>query len=414
MSPRPMLTLLCLTMLGMPTAGCGTDRSLDLGSFTGEPVAPRGTNSATTYAATPSPAPEPTVWASDLSLSSPAADATDPGPAPPQREPLLFDAKVGDINGRPILASVFLADLMPRLEALRRTAPNRGAWVAEARRIIADKVSLTVQDEVLYREGRAQLPEEIRQGLFSFVQLARQNIRRAYSGSAVRADQQLREETGLGLEETLDLEKRQAIIAEVLRKVASSYPEPTWADVQNEYQRRYAEFNPPKRVFARMIFASSTDAAREIGDRLHAGEAFAAVAQDDLLNRFRASEGGQIDAEGREVVGAIEEAELVGIDELNAALVALTPGEWAGPIAFGGGRAGFVMLERIEQSGRSLEDGDLQLQLRAEIQWRRLAGAQQDFINDLLEAAELGPAEQARITEQLLDVAYARVFGVPR
>ncbi|HED54879.1 MAG TPA: hypothetical protein ENJ00_11870, partial [Phycisphaerales bacterium] len=49
-------------------------------------------------------------------------------------EPVVYDAKIGDINGKPIIASEFLADLMPRLEADARILGEAGReqWRAKA------------------------------------------------------------------------------------------------------------------------------------------------------------------------------------------------------------------------------------------------------------------------------------------
>src|SRR5690606_2523715 len=45
----------------------------------------------------------------------------------------IYDAKVGDINGRPIIASRFLEDLMPRLNAISVEQPDLASWRREAR-----------------------------------------------------------------------------------------------------------------------------------------------------------------------------------------------------------------------------------------------------------------------------------------
>ncbi|MEM1071255.1 MAG: peptidylprolyl isomerase [Planctomycetota bacterium] len=354
------------------------------------------------------------IGASDqtIPLETPATSESDETESQPRRSaPLLLDAKVGDVNGRPIIASAFLAELLPRLTSLSRTEASRSAWRTEARRIIREKLDTTIRDEILYREARAQLPEEVRQGLFFFLERGRQQLRRSFQGSETIADRRLRSETGLGLAETLDLERRQAVIAQILNTAAADYAPVTWSDVRNEYDRRYDEFNPPPLVFARMILTSDAN-ADAVATRLENGEAFDAVAQDAAINRYRRTQAGSIDDDGRPIQGDLDEAELVGIEPLNAALVALEPGGWAGPVAYAEGRVGFVFLERIQSTARSLDDGDLQLELRAEIDWRRRIEARTTFLNTLLEEARLGRDERNRIADQLLEIAEARVFGL--
>lgn len=328
-------------------------------------------------------------------------------------QPVLLDKKVGSVNGRPILASVFLESLMPRLHALRRTSGSSAEWAVQAREIILNKVQATVRDEVLYREARAQLPPEVQDGLFNFLRQGRARLQRFYGGATSAADRSLRETSGAGLDETASLQQRTEIIRMGLRDVSSSVPPVTWADVRNEYDRRFREFNQPTLVFARLIMTPSPAASETVLERLQAGDPFDMVAADRTLNRYRPASSGSIADDGREIPGELAAAELIGIEPLNDALTSLEPGEWSGPIDAGRGRTGFVLLDLVESRRRTLDDRDLQLELWGELRLRRLSAARESYIVELLESADLGLNQQERITDELFEVAVVRVFGMP-
>jgi hypothetical protein len=332
-------------------------------------------------------------------------------------EPLLIEAKIGDINGRPVLAGAFLEDLMPRLRATAATAPSREAWRREAMSIVGDKLRLTIRDEVLYREARSKLSDEVRQGLFIWLARVRERVRQQYRGSETAADERLREDVGLGLEEYLSAIQRGQLIRQELESAQSDYPPVTWTDIRNEYARRYAEFNPPPMVYARMILCPDEAGAELVRQRLDSGEAFAEIAGDKALNRFRPEQGGMLNDQGQAAEGDMASARLIGIEALNTALTSLEPGAWAGPVSYreasrGGGaaRQGFVLMERIEHSSRPLSDGMLQLSLRGEIEARREAEARTRYLGKLLASADLGPREQSAMTARLVQVAEVRLF----
>lgn len=402
-------------------SGCGgSARSLTPHDFSGGSAS--GSTSASVgapvYSVQTPPVPAAMLLgSSDVAVAEPGAPSDVPVDAAPasrsdREQAAVLDAKVGDVNGRPIIASVFLEDLMPRLRASMQTAPDQSAWRREALTIIRQKLSLTIRDEVLYREAKAQLPPEVRQGLLFYLSRFREQVRLQNSGSLSRADQLLREETGESLEEFLRSRQRQALIEGMLDGAAADYAPVTWTDVRNEYARRYDEFNPPPTVFARMILPPGDAEAEVVQGRLDGGESFAAVAEDRSVNRYRPTSGGLISEQGTQIEGELAEMELVSLEALNSALVSLEPGAWAGPIEYRGGRQGFVQLDRIEQpGGRSLEDGMLQLELRAEIEFRRKRAAQERFFRRLIEDAGFGEDRQLEMSLALLQIAETRLLA---
>lgn len=414
-----VLPLLCLCVWSV---GCSGDarRSLSPNDFVSNDSGGAVARTSTVYSVEPPTAPTTVrLGSSDVLAAVPGRPGDIDALAPESgeaaeiaSEPLLLDAKVGDVNGRPIIASVFLEDLMPRLRASMRSAPNKRAWRQEAIMIIREKLFFTIRDEVLYREAKAQLPPEVRQGLLMFLGRFREQIRLQNSGSASRADQLLREQTGQSLEEFLRSQQRQSLISGMLDGAAADYAPVTWTDVRNEYARRFDEFNPPPTVFARMILPPGDAEAEMVRDRLDAGETFEAVARDRSVNRYRPSSGGMVSDEGTRVEGVLADATLVGFPALNTALVTLEAGGWAGPIEYRGGRQGFVSLDRIESpEQRDLEDGMLQLELRAEIEFRRKSEARERLFRKLIEDAGFGDQRQLELANELMRIAEARLVA---
>ena len=331
-------------------------------------------------------------------------------------EPVVYDAKIGDINGKPIIASEFLADLMPRLEADARILGEAGReqWRAKAGPIIARKLNDMIRDEVLYREGRSLLPESQRQGLLFFVDRVREELTRRAGGSETLAEKNILETENQTMDQFLESIERQRVIREVIDIAAEDFAPVSWLDIQNEYQKRYKEFNPDPRVFVRLITTRSQEDGQVVLDRLNAGEPFAEVASDPSLNSYHSDEGGMFNTDGTALAGELSEATIIGIPAINDELVQLEPGHWAGPIDRGGGRQSFVYFDRLEQQSLSIEDERVQLGLKYSIEQQRRERALSDYINRLRERANLGPERFSELVDRLLDVAETRVFGPER
>lgn len=342
---------------------------------------------------------------------------TEPG-VPDGGEPIasasimaVYDAKVGDINGRPIIASRFLEDLMPRLRAIANEQPDRSAWKAEARKVVERKLTDMIRDEVLYREGRARNPDLTQQGILFFVEKVREHVvRQTGRGSETLAEQELLEREGLSMEQFLASIERQRVIKDVLDIVSEDYAPVSWLDIQNEYQRRYDYFNPDPVAYFRLISPMSEEASQEILARLEGGEAFESVASDADLNRFAPERGGLFSDQGTTITGEIADTMFINDAALNDALAKLEEGAWAGPITRASGRAGFVMMDRIDRSTGSLNDKHVQLSIERYLKQMRSERATNEFIMRLRERANLGTERFNEFVDKLLVVAETRVF----
>lgn len=399
-------------------ASCASDpgsSDVQLSEFSGTVDTSAGASSPrTVYAPVNSPKQEPeTLVIRPLETTGHAGEPITQEQPASEASAAVYDAKIGDINGRPIIASRFLEDLMPRLraEAAKLEPDQRREWRQEAFQIIARKLDGMIRDEVLYREGRARIPEITPQGLAMFVERIRENIIRNESGSYTKAEQRILEEENVTMDEFLASLEKQVVIKEILDIAAEDYAPVSWLDIQNEYNRRYEFFNPNPKAFFRIITTQDSNTAESVSQRLEAGDSFSDLASDSNLNTYAVDRGGLFKEEGTEFDGQLADARLIAIDDLNSALVTLNEGEWAGPIARSGNRQSFVYLERVEQESFSLEDENVQLSIEQYLKKNRSDEALERFVNRLRERANLGQDRANEMVVELLRVAETRVYG---
>ena len=415
-------------IIPMLLIGCAgqADRKVELNQFAGGVDTSAGASAPRTVYApvNPSrPAPETIVIRSfetqaaagtpedpDLESSSPENSSLEE-PAPTHISTGgIYDAKVGDINGRPIIASRFLEDLMPRLNAISVEQPDLASWRREARPVIERKLEGMIRDEVLYREGRARNPNFNEQGLLFFVDKVREHMVRQSGGSETLADQRLQEQEGVSLDQFLASIERQRVIKDVLDIAAEDYAPVSWLDIQNEYQRRYDQFNPDPRVFFRLISPANDEASAEIERRLGEGETFDSIASDARVNLFAPARGGLFSEEGTPISGPFAEATLINDPPLNSALVALEPGDWVGPVERSSGRTAYIMLERVNEDTMSLDDEAVQLNIERYLKQLRREQALDSFVMRLRERANLGQDRFDVLVSEIMRVAETRVF----
>jgi len=398
-------------------AGCstGTDTQVDLNSFSNTIDTSAG---ASTPRVVYAPIPRKTVETETLTIKPLETTSHAGAPVPTQSEytqasAAIYDAKIGDINGRPIIASRFLEDLMPRLraEAEKPGARNREEWRRVAWQIIDRKLDGLVRDEVLYREGRSIIPGASQQGLFAYLDGIRDNIIRQAGGSETLAEQGLLEQENQTMDQFLAFAEKQIVIKEILNVAAEDYAPVSWLDIQNEYQRQYKFFNPDPVVLFRIVTAPTPEAALTIQERLAAGESFADIAGDNTLNTFAPERQGLFSETGTAIQVPLEEATLIADTDLNAAVVQLAEGEWAGPITRKNGKQSFVYLDRLLQKSESLDEEHVQIRLERYLTQQRSDQALDSFVDRLKERANLGPERFDELVAKILQVAETRVFG---
>lgn len=358
-------------------------------------------------------------------LPSGAADATMPteaianyaatpgGPAmsesdsPPVGQPVFIDAKVGDINGKPIFASTFfdrgtltLEPLGPRLrEEAKRLKPAE--WREFAREEINNSLDALIEDELLRAEALADLTPEQKQGFFAFLQrLQREQISQS-GGSRDSANESLMESEGMSLAEFMSQREQAELIRYQLSEKIFQRVQVSRRDIELAYTRFNDQFNPPPKYLFRIVAVPAGDAAgvAAMQARIDGGESFAAIAASEA-NTYKRPEGG---LEPRELKTKIENASWFGSAALNDTAKALTPGRTAGPIDFGTRKA-WLHLETIEVKSTSLYDA--QIAIENALRKERADAERKRYIAKLRSRASIGDTEET--SRRLLEIAESR------
>lgn len=328
--------------------------------------------------------------------------------ATPVEEPVFVDAKIGDVNGKPVFASAFFdrgtstsPPLGPRLsaEAARR---ERGPWLRFAREQISQTLQGFVVDELLEAEARSELTDEQRQGLRYFVGTLQRNLISENRGSRTRAEQALGGRSVYSYER----EREQELLIQQKLRELQNRVNVSWRDVQQEYERRPDLYDPPSIARFRVISVNAAYEAdvEKVRQDLAAGRSFAEVAADPV-NALSALEGGQ---QVRSFRGDMAEAKFFDIPELNEATKGLAEGAYVGPVRIEetGDRADlyWVMLEDLVAEQRSLYDN--QLVIAADLQTQRARREREIYINRLAERASFTSLDE--MTDRLLTIAATR------
>lgn len=322
---------------------------------TGSPTPP-GTTPPTGLPPRPTPsdlARTPTPDTVQVRIGEPSFAAVSDEPV----QTVLADAMVGDINGRPVYASAFFADLDARFRA-EAARLSRDQFLAQAEQEIRRQLTEEIERELLRAEAIASLPPATREfGVSAFLGNLRGRISdaalRQQGGSQAQLEQYLRETRGQSLEDYLQEQTEQELIVFQFRNRIESRVNITWREIRAEYERRFGEFNPrPVAVFRWIrVRSGDADAIDTIRSALDAGRPFPGVAAMPA-NAYSPELGGLF---SRSFDDPIEEASFFNLAEVNARAVTLQPGEWAGPIE-SGRFTNWVMLERIERRSSPLYD----------------------------------------------------------
>lgn len=317
----------------------------------------------------------------------------------PVEELTFIDAKIGDVNNRPVYVSDFLTPLEARLRTEAAKLP-RGEWIEMARKDIRDRLVTFVEDELLRAEAMNRLTPDQRSGILTFMrQLQTSEISRA-RGSRTEADERIREKTGQSFDEYMESEKEKNLIQYELRGIFRKI-NVSWHDIELAYEKNYEIFNPNPTAFLGIIRVSKDDTAdvQAIRDAFAEGKDFDEVASMEQ-NRYLPEKAGM---NTKEFTGTFETSEFFAYDDLNHAVQQLRPGGMTGPIE-AGGSVWWIKLHRIEQ--RSMGLYDAQLGISEGLTKMRQNEARQKYIRKLQDRASVSDIDE--MTEALLAVAVER------
>lgn len=354
----------------------------------------------------------------------------DNGAAPKAAEAArIVDAKVGEINGRPVRVDDVLDELGARLAASARTRRfsreewglllypaepepgqegkpvRRDEWMAFATKLVALRLNADLENQLLAEEARASLKPEQKQGLKYLVEQATEEERRKTGGSEAAFQRQLREQN---LTER-DFEKRRESVMligyqleEKLRKRIST----SWKDVRLYYERNSKVYNPPPVAKFRLIQVPADKAAdvAEVQAKLDSGEPFAKVAELPV-NAYGAKDGGKYP--DQKFDGEFAKAKFFP-DDLNVKAVTLQPGQFTTtPVDFSGKKT-WVYLESIERKTQPLSDPDVQLSIATRLNSAAFDAEKRAYINRLKTRATFSDIEV--MSTRLAEIAGQRYW----
>ncbi|MFN0011632.1 MAG: hypothetical protein ACKVS8_08320 [Phycisphaerales bacterium] len=324
------------------------------------------------------------------------------GTARPAEAPLLVDALVGQINGKPVYASKFLAPLDGRLRAKVTELDNNRAWQREAGKIIYETLIDQIRDELFLAEARAKLSPEQRQGLLAFVDQLRRNFASQSLGSEELAEERAREQEGVSLDKKITDERDKALIRTLVSSEVNPRVNVSWKDIQRQYERDEKLYNPNPAANIRMIWVGErrAEAIKSVTDQLVAGTSFTTLAGSDL-NEFSPAEGGLIERVFEPPFGS---GRLWEDPTLNDNARKLTVGSTVGPFVYQGFQV-WMHLDSISQkSGRSLEEA--QIEIANKLRNQRFNDETNRLFNRILERGSR--TNERDMTERLLLIASER------
>lgn len=308
------------------------------------------------------------------------------------------DAMVGQVNGQAIYASRVLGPIDEVLQRMASENP-RPIFRTKSAELIGMVLQRIVYDALIIGEAERELSPQEQQGLRYYMQKQREQLLRKWGqGSTVVADVALREQTGKGLEATLDETRQRALVERYTSQKVMPKLNVTWRDIERYYTLNKAEFNPPPGRVLRFIWVEKDNVrgVDRIKAALAAGKPFAEVA-GDRANLYRRDDG-----------GLMPEAQVgdkvTRFDAINAAIVSLKPGEHSDRIEVDG-ESWWVFVESVS-TGEARSIVDAQKDIEDRLRRQRFQATQDRYRKQLFATGSYNPLDD--MTRSLVDIAMSR------
>lgn len=317
-------------------------------------------------------------------------------------EAVLVEAKVGDVNGKPIYATRFLAPMAERLRTEAAQRP-RNEWQLFAKREIERALAGLVEDELLRAEALASLTPAQKQGLFAFVDRVQRDIVAQNRGSREQASRRIFQEEGTTIEQFTAARRERELINFQLQTQVNNRVSVTWRDIQQAYERNYEQFNTPPTFRFRLIrvFSDNPQGIKAVEDALAAGTPFVDVAATDANINDRANKGLVL----KEVKGDPAKMTFFPNEALDAAAKEVGVGQTIGPIDMGTSQ-GWIHLEAIDQ--RSVPLYQAQLGIENVLRESRETTERARYIDRLKSRANISDPEET--VTRILEIATERYY----
>ena len=324
------------------------------------------------------------------------ARALEPGQSWP------VECLVGQVNGRPVFADAFFEPIEDQIivaTAMRDRTEARRALIETVRR----QFKQTVDSELIVAEAESKLSAEQQQGLFAWIKTMQEETIAERGGSRAAAEASLEAEDAQTLDEFVQQTRDVMLARRLINERIAPRTIVAWRDVEQEYARRKAEFNPqPMIIIGRIRLNVTTDAAMvtQVKESIAAGKTFSAIALELKLpdggrwNRFDLPPEG---IKGTQLGDALKERlDGLAIDAMSEPLLQPDFITW------------LTVMTIDQPMARSIFDREVQLQLQAELKSRRTIIERERYISTLRSrwvTDDIGEMER-----RLLEIAVERYW----
>lgn len=292
-----------------------------------------------------------------------------------QRWPV--ESLVGQINGRPIFANDFFNSIEDNL--LRIVAnPNQQQARAQMEQLIRERFMQLVNSELVLAEAESRLSPEMKLGVLAWLRELQETTIAQRGGSRSAAEETLRDETGMTVEQFVETRKNSALADDLLRRKVQPRVIVSWRDVERRYDLNREQYSPDPLYRVGRIRLTKTVQQEKIdqvtkmfAEKKSFAEVAAAVGVPNggYWTDFRVSN-------GKMVLKDLT-------DDVQAALAPLLPGMVSAPVEQRTSITWFSIIGSEVPPSVSIFDPMLQLRLRTQINAERNQVEQQNYLMSL-------------------------------
>lgn len=314
-------------------------------------------------------------------------------------EKWTIDSLVGQINGRPIYASQFMASIEDRI--LRIVAENpRARSQRLIEELVAERFEQYINNELIIAEAEGLLTPEMQQGVFAWLQSIQEQTVAGYGGNRASASQTLQDQFGMTMDQYLKEKRDEALAQDLLRRRVKPRTIVSWRDIEREYTRFEKEFNPAPTIKIGRIRLAPPDevVVKDVEARIARGESFA-----QLVEALKLPDGGlwqQYEMPANGIAG------IPLADEIRNLLASTPTGKVTSSLHKPASVTWYCVMEIQEQASRSLYDAVLQRQIRGALEEQRGRREQFRYLRKLRDRWVTSDIDQ--MTRRLTVIAWDR------
>lgn len=311
-----------------------------------------------------------------------------------------IEGLVGQLNGRPLFADEFFEPIEDEIIALV-AARDRAEADRILRELVRRRFARTVDNELVIAEAESQLSPEQQEGLFAWLRSFQEETIAERGGSRAAAEASLEGEGAMSLEEFMQEQRDEVLVRQLMRDRITPRVIVSWRDVVQEYDRRFAEFNPAPTIrIGRIRLSTGADAERIalVRTRIAEGKDFPSIATE-----LGVADGGFWEQFGLPPEG-VKGLQLS--DAIKQRIDGLAVGAVSEPIEQREFISWLSVLSIEQGTKRSLYDMDVQLGLERELMSRREFFERDRYLNTL--RSRWTSDDLGRMEAKLIEIAVSR------